>query len=43
MFEYEFIRKNGHIEVYKNGKFICSADTMREAEEEVLSLQPTAA
>jgi hypothetical protein len=26
---------NGHFEVYKDGKFICSADTKKEAEEEV--------
>ena len=28
------IYKNGHYEVYRNGKFQCSADTRREAEQE---------
>ena len=28
------IYKNGHYEVYKNGKFQCSADTRHEAEQE---------
>ena len=28
------IYKNGHYEVYKNGKFQCSADTRREAEQD---------
>ena len=28
------IYKSGHYEVYKNGKFQCSADTRHEAEQE---------
>ena len=28
------IYKNGHYEVYRNGKFQCSADTRHEAEQD---------
>ena len=35
MEEYEFRAIKGHIEVYLNGKFCFSADSLREAEEEV--------
>ena len=28
------IYKNGHYEVHKNGKFLCSADTRHEAEQD---------
>ena len=34
-FEFEYVR--GHVEVYLNGEFFCSADTMREAREELES------
>lgn len=30
----EYRRVMEHIEVYENGEFICSADNLREAEEE---------
>lgn len=33
MYEYKGVR--GHIEVYKDGKFILSADTMAEAHKEL--------
>lgn len=33
MYEIEFVR--GHVEVYLNGQFCFSADTRREAEEEI--------
>lgn len=33
MYEIEFVR--GHVEVYLDGKFCFSADTQREAEEEI--------
>lgn len=33
MYEIEFVR--GHVEVYLNGEFCFSADTRREAEEEI--------
>lgn len=29
--DYDFKDKNGHVEVFKNGKFQFSADTMQEA------------
>lgn len=32
---YEIKNVRGHYEVYKDGKFLCSADTMKEAAEEV--------
>lgn len=32
---YEIKNVRGHYEVYKDGKFLCSADTKREAVEEV--------
>jgi len=32
---YEFRGVRGHIEVYKDGKFILSADTMAEAHKEL--------
>ena len=34
---YEFRHVNGHIEVYENGIFVLSADTMGEAYREVYS------
>lgn len=33
MYEIKFVR--GHVEVYLNGKFCFSADTRKEAEEEI--------
>lgn len=33
MYELEFVR--GHVEVYLDGEFCFSADTRREAEEEI--------
>ena len=33
MYELEFVR--GHVEVYLDGAFCFSADTVREAEEEI--------
>ena len=30
----KIIYKNGHYEVYRNGKFWCSADTRHEAEQD---------
>ena len=33
--EYEIIRKLDHVEVYKNGKFMCSADDFVEAGHEI--------
>jgi hypothetical protein len=33
MYEVEFVR--GHVEVYFNGQFLFSADTRKEAEEEI--------
>ena len=36
---YEFRHVRGHIEVFLNGEFLFSADTMREAREELLSLR----
>ena len=33
MYEIEFVR--GHVEVFLDGKFCFSADTRREAEEEI--------
>lgn len=32
---YKITRKNGHFEVYINGKFYCSADTESEAVKEI--------
>lgn len=32
---YKIIRVYGHYEVHINGKFYCSADTMREATQEI--------
>lgn len=32
---YNIIPVNGHYEVYRNGKFVCSADTMSEAVREI--------
>lgn len=32
---YEIKNVRGHYEVYKDGKFLCSADTRKEASEEV--------
>ena len=36
MYELEFVR--GHVEVYFNGEFCFSADTRKEAEEEIAEL-----
>jgi len=36
MYEIEFVR--GHVEVYLDGQFCFSADTRREAEEEIALL-----
>lgn len=33
--EYEFVNVHGHVEVFKNGEFILSADTRAEAEKEL--------
>lgn len=35
--EYRYVR--GHVEVYLDGSFLCSADTMSEAHEEVFEMQ----
>lgn len=32
---YEFIHVRGHVEVFKNGEFVLSADTLAEAEREL--------
>lgn len=32
---YEIVSNRGHYDVYIDGKFYCSADTMREAAKEV--------
>ena len=32
---YKIILVNGHYEVYRHGKFYCSADTKSEAEKEI--------
>ncbi len=37
MYELEFVR--GHVEVYLNGEFCFSADTVREAEEELALME----
>lgn len=29
----------GHVDVYKNGEFVFTADTMKEAEEEIRELE----
>ena len=36
MGEYDFREIRGHIQVYLDGKFLFSADTMREAMEEIV-------
>lgn len=36
-FEYRYVR--GHVEVYLDGTFLCSADNMFEAREEIFDLQ----
>lgn len=36
MYEWKFVR--GHVEVFFNGKFCFSADTVSEAEEEIEEL-----
>ena len=36
---YDIKNVKGHFEVYKDGKFICSADTEKEAEEEIKELE----
>lgn len=36
---YEIKNVRGHYEVYKDGKFICSADTVKEAAEEIESIK----
>ena len=33
--EYVIIKKHDHVEVYKNGKFMCSADDFVEAGHEI--------
>lgn len=33
--DYDIIQVNGHYEVYINGKFYCSADTITEATREI--------
>ena len=33
--DYNIVRVNGHYEVYINGKFFCSADTVTEAANEI--------
>lgn len=33
---YQIVQKNGHYEVYINGKFYCSADTFKEALDEIV-------
>jgi hypothetical protein len=38
---YRIVPKNGHFEVYINGSFYCSADTMTEAIREVESYMGT--
>ena len=38
MTDYKIISKNGHYEVYVNGKFYCSADTIIEAARELESI-----
>lgn len=38
MTNYQIISKNGHYEVYVNGKFYCSADTIIEAARELESM-----
>ena len=35
MMEYDFRNVNGHIEVYAGGRFLFSADSAREAMEEL--------
>lgn len=35
MIGYEIIAEDGHYNVYCNGKFLCSADSHSEAEEEI--------
>lgn len=40
MYELEFVR--GHVEVYFDGKFCFSADTLKEAEEEIAELNACA-
>jgi hypothetical protein len=36
---YEIRNVRGHFEVYKDGKFVCSADTKKEAEEEIEEME----
>ena len=38
MTNYKIVSKNGHYEVYVNGKFYCSADTVIEAARELKSM-----
>lgn len=33
--DYEFVHVRGHVEVFKNGEFVLSADTLAEAEREL--------
>jgi hypothetical protein len=33
--EYYIIKKHDHVEIYKNGKFMCSADDFVEAGHEI--------
>lgn len=34
--EYDIVHKKDHYEVYINGKFYCSADSVTEARKEIL-------
>lgn len=36
---YEFKRVKGHIEIYYNNEFLCTADNMEEAERDVAAHQ----
>lgn len=38
MNDYDIIHVNGHYEVYRNGKFVCSGDTKAEVEREIEAL-----
>ena len=33
--EYQIYQRHGHYEIYINGKFFCSTDTMTEAAKEI--------
>ena len=36
---YQIVSSKGHYEVYVNGEFFCSADTLQEAESEIKEYQ----